>query len=120
MVSTGNTLFPGMLAYAPVPGDRFGVRVAAPVIQVHTTAAVAYLSRLDAHVHQALSKFTILSTVLHALIKTIDSEDMFFPGRRAVSVPGGAGNGQGIEYCADYRVGKELCDFWCKWYAVFQ
>lgn len=73
-------MFPGILADTPVLGDRFGVRVAAPVIQVHAAAAIAYLLGFDAHIHQAFAKLSILPAILHALVKAIGRDDMFLPG----------------------------------------
>ena len=73
-------MFAGMLANAPVPGNRFGARVTAPVIEVHAAATIANLLGLDAHVHQALAKLPVLSAVLHAFVKTIGRDDMFLPG----------------------------------------
>ena len=53
---------------------------------------------------QALAEFAILPAVLHAFVETVGGDYMFFPGRGAVTVPGGAGNGQRIENFADDRV----------------
>jgi hypothetical protein len=73
-------MFPGMPANDLFFCNRFGARVTASMIQVHAAATLAHLLGLDAHIHQALSKLSILSAILHALIKGIGSDDMFLPG----------------------------------------
>lgn len=73
-------MFPGILANATVPGNRFGVCITTSVIEVHAAATVAYLFGPDAHVHQALAELPVLATVLHALVKAIGCDDMLLPG----------------------------------------
>ena len=65
-----------MLSYIPVLLNRVFRLIPSCMIQMEAYGRVTYLHTMNSIVLQTFSKFTVLSTVLHTLIKTIHSQNI--------------------------------------------
>ncbi len=99
-------LLSGLSANAFIFCNRLGFRVAAIVIKMNATATVSDLPGFQSQIYQALAKLTILSAVLHTFVEAVGFKHIFFPGGRAVSIPGCAGKRDRVENCTEQCVRK--------------
>src|SRR5690606_4755830 len=71
--------------------NRFRSVVATFVIKVQTNGRISDLNRFYSQIYQTFSEFTVLTSVLHFFVKSVDCYEVFFPTRSIVTVPSWAG-----------------------------
>ena len=71
--------------------NHFGCDISPLMIEMEQDRPVADLAASYSQIGEALSQFTILSAILHALIEAVDGHNVGFPAGSIMPIPCGLG-----------------------------